>query len=242
MSIFVRGGGRLGTRGESWDVQIASLLVFVLPRRQAEEWLGDLRESRRALRDLGWPEWVLALVTIGRTALLVWSLVRIKYEDIRPGTGGLTEESQALTKIRHVIEKAALSRAHVVITGGTVRETKAIARKMHNLGPWRTRPFISVNCDDSEEVVESTIFARPFWKTESPSFRSDAGTIFFYNAERLSLRTQLKILRAAQERSEVRLIASSPDDLAMAVYEGKFREDLYFRLNAIRIPLPRQDD
>jgi hypothetical protein len=227
--------------GESWDVKLVSLLVYVLPRRQAEEWLGDLRESRRVLRDQGWPQWVLALVTIGRAALLIWSLMRIKYEDIRPGTTDLTEVP-ALAKIWQVITKAALSRANVAITGGTRRQAQAIGRKMHKLGPQRNCPFLVVNCGGSEEVIERSIFARPTEMTGRPSFRLEGGTIFFSRAERLSLQTQVKILMASQGRPNVRLIASSSDDLAAAVYRGKFREDLYYRLNVIQIPLPRQDD
>lgn len=67
----------------SWDLRFASLLAYILPTKEGEEWLGDLEERRSILVQNGWPNWFVVMVTLLRTCVLAICLIRIRYQDLR---------------------------------------------------------------------------------------------------------------------------------------------------------------
>lgn len=154
-------------------------------------------------------------------------------------------------------QRIAPSEATVLIIGETGTGKELIARHVHSLSHRREEPFIAVNCGAfSESLVESELFghergaftgavsARPGWFEAA-----NGGTLFLDEIGDLPLSLQVKLLRVLQEREvvrigsrqsipiNVRLIAATNIDLAAAVRVGRFREDLYYRLNVAQLNL-----
>ncbi|HBV97337.1 MAG: Fis family transcriptional regulator [Peptococcaceae bacterium BICA1-7] len=167
-------------------------------------------------------------------------------------------ESPAITAVKHLIEKVSASSATVLITGesGTGKEVAALA--IHQNSPRRDYPFVPVNCAAlPENLLESELFGHEKGSFTGAMARklgrfelADRGTIFLDEITEMPLSMQVKLLRVLQEKSfervggtetlnvDVRIIAASNRDLAKAIEEGRFRDDLYYRLNVIHIPLP----
>jgi len=164
------------------------------------------------------------------------------------------------------IRRIAPSDATALIVGETGTGKEIVARHLHELSPRRARPFVAVNCGAlSETLVESELFghergaftgavaAKQGWFETA-----QGGTLFLDEIGDLPAVTQVKLLRVLQEREvvrvgarapipiDVRLIAATNVDLQEAVRAGKFREDLYYRLNVVSIAIPslaeRRDD
>ncbi len=170
--------------------------------------------------------------------------------------------SAQILEIKSIIETAAKTSARVLITGesGTGKEliAKAIYQRSRRCG----RPFIKVNCAAiPDDLIESELFghekgsftgavSRRIGKFEA----ADSGTIFLDEICDMSLSAQAKVLRVLQEQQfervggnetitvDVRVIAATNIDIKAAVDEGKFREDLYYRLNVIPITAPSLSD
>jgi len=167
-------------------------------------------------------------------------------------------ESPAVKEVSRLLEKVANSNATVLITGesGTGKEVAAVA--IHQNSPRRDYPFVPVNCAAlPENLLESELFghekgaftgavARKLGRFEL----ADKGTIFLDEIAEMPQSMQVKLLRVLQERSfervggtetlhvDVRIIAATNRDLSSAIEKGQFREDLYYRLNVVRIHLP----
>ncbi|MFZ5647501.1 MAG: sigma-54-dependent transcriptional regulator [Bacillota bacterium] len=167
-------------------------------------------------------------------------------------------ESPAIKEVMYLIEKVSNSNATVLITGesGTGKEVAAVA--IHQNSPRRDYPFVPVNCAAlPENLLESELFghekgaftgalARKMGRFEL----ADKGTIFLDEITEMPLSMQVKLLRVLQEKAfervggtetlhvDVRIIAASNRDITSAIEKGLFREDLYYRLNVIHIPLP----
>lgn len=160
-------------------------------------------------------------------------------------------------QLLHYVQAIAPSQASVLITGETGTGKELIARQIHELSERRDQPFIALNCGAfSETLVESELFghekgaftgaheARAGWFEAA-----HGGTIFLDEIGDLSLAIQVKLLRVLQENQVVRLgsrqtrqvnlrvIAATNVDLQQAVATGKFREDLYYRLNVANVQL-----
>jgi two-component system response regulator PilR (NtrC family) len=166
--------------------------------------------------------------------------------------------SEAIRKVRSLIEKVARSQAPVYIRGESGTGKELVARLVHELGPRVAKPFVPVNCGAiPEALMESEFFGH-----KKGSFTgavadkmglfqaADGGTLFLDEVGDLPLHMQVKLLRAIQERTirpvgsqsearvDVRILSATHKDLAGLVREGKFRQDLYYRLNVIELPIP----
>jgi len=167
-------------------------------------------------------------------------------------------ESGAIERLRAQIAMAAPSNGRVLVSGENGTGKELVARQVHALSHRRNGPFVEVNCAAlPEELIESELFghakgaftgavADRRGKFETAS----GGTLFLDEVGDMSLKTQAKVLRALQEqviepvggqasiRVDVRVIAATNKDLFDEIRQGRFREDLYFRLNVIPVLVP----
>jgi len=170
----------------------------------------------------------------------------------------LVGDSPPMRQVRALIEKVAHSQAPVFITGETGTGKEVAARLIHALSARSAAPFIAVNCGAiPENLMESEFFGyRKGAFTGADSERdgffqaAHGGTLFLDEVADLPLTMQVKLLRAIQEKSvrrvggvmedplDVRLISASHQDLQAAVNAGRFRHDLFYRLNVIEIRMP----
>ena len=193
----------------------------------------------------------------------VRSLVRsaLKAPEVDVGGGvlrPLVGDSPPMRQVRALIEKVARSQAPVFITGETGTGKEVAARQIHHFSARAASPFIPVNCGAiPENLMESEFFgyrkgAFTGAEAERDGFFQAArgGTLFLDEVADLPLAMQVKLLRAIQEKSvrrvggineesvDVRLISASHQDLQAAVSAGRFRHDLFYRLNVIEIRMP----
>ena len=170
----------------------------------------------------------------------------------------LVGESLSLVRVFEMIERVAPTQSTVLITGETGTGKELVARAIHEHSPRRSHPLIPVNCGAiPEELLESELFGHVrgafTGAVNSRTGKFEAahgGTIFLDEIGDMSLKLQVKILRILQEREfhpvggshstkvDVRILAASNQDLEAAVEKGRFREDLYYRLNVVPIPIP----
>lgn len=171
-------------------------------------------------------------------------------------------KSDAIEKVRNLIEKVAPTDARVMITGSNGTGKEIVARLIHENSPRSSSPFIEVNCAAiPSELIESELFGH-----EKGSFTSavkqrigkfeqaEGGVIFLDEIGDMSLSAQTKVLRVLQENEltrvggeksvkvNVRVLAATNKDLKKEIERGTFREDLFHRLNVIPIHVPDLDD
>ena len=171
---------------------------------------------------------------------------------------GLVYESEALHRVVTLAVGVAASDAPVLVTGPSGAGKEKLAEIVQANSRRRDRPFQRVNVGAvPEELMESELFgAEAGAYTGATGLRvghfeaADRGTLFLDEIDALSLNGQIKLLRVAQNgeyqrlgssktrRSDVRIISATNTDLGQAVSEGRFREDLYYRLNVIELPVP----
>ncbi len=167
-------------------------------------------------------------------------------------------DSGALEALREQIRIVAATRASVLITGENGTGKELVARAVHAGSRRRDGPFIEVNCAAiPEDLIESELFGHEKGAFTGASARrrgkfdlADGGTLFLDEIGDMSLKTQAKILRVLQEmrfervgggrthQVDVRVIAATNKDLEAEIQAGRFREDLYFRLNVIPFHVP----
>lgn len=163
--------------------------------------------------------------------------------------------------MRHVLDlayKTAASHASVVLLGESGTGKSVLAREMHRRSPRAERPFVTVSCPSlSRELLESELFGHAkgaftgaVMDTQGKVDAASGGTLYLDELGELPLEIQPKLLRLLQEheyervgetqtrRADVRVISSTNRDLVQAIKEGKFREDLYYRLNVVALHLP----
>ena len=167
-------------------------------------------------------------------------------------------ESPAIRGILRQVQSVAPSHGRILIRGESGTGKELIARAIHQASLRREEPFVEVNCAAiPDELIESELFGHEkgaftgALTTRRGKFElADGGTIFLDEVGDMSLRTQAKVLRVLQEqafervggteaiRVDVRVIAASNKDLEEETHGGRFREDLYYRLNVIPIEVP----
>ena len=166
--------------------------------------------------------------------------------------------SSAIQKLRETIERVAPTQATVLIVGENGTGKELVARAIHQLSPRSDRPLVEVNCAAiPEELIESELFGHEKGAFTGANERcrgrfdlANNGTLFLDEIGDMSLKTQAKILRILQEQRfervggtvtiqvDVRVIAATNKDLSQEIREGRFREDLYYRLNVIPVQVP----
>lgn len=175
-------------------------------------------------------------------------------------------KSAELNKVRNLIHKAAPSRANVLITGESGVGKELVAKEIHQQSNRKDMPFIVVHLAAmSETLLESELFGYEkgaFTGAETSHKghfeRANGGTIFLDEIGEINQATQVKLLRVLQERKfervggekdidvDVRVVAATNKNLEEEVKKGNFREDLFYRLNVVRIQMPslreRKDD
>ena len=199
------------------------------------------------------------LRNIVRSALRVGQSPAAKPET-RPGSAQqkLLGVSAAIEKVRALIDKLARGQAPVYIHGDSGTGKELVARLIHDLGPRASGAFVPVNCGAiPEALMESEFFGHRKGSftgavaDKDGLFKAaDGGTLFLDEVGDLPLHMQVKLLRAIQEKSvrpvgsqseikvDVRILSATHKDLQNLVREGKFRQDLYYRLNVIELAVP----
>jgi two-component system nitrogen regulation response regulator NtrX len=167
-------------------------------------------------------------------------------------------ESYVMAQLREQIAMAAPTKGRVLIYGENGTGKELVARNIHMLSRKRGGPFVEVNCAAiPEELIESELFGHmkgaftgAMADRRGKFEAADGGTLFLDEIADMSLTTQAKVLRALQEevvepvggtstvKVDVRVIAATNKDLPTEIRGGRFREDLYFRLNVIPIFVP----
>jgi two-component system nitrogen regulation response regulator NtrX len=178
------------------------------------------------------------------------------------GRRPLIGESQPMKLIQELIKRVAPTNSSVLITGENGTGKEVVAQTIHALSGRFKKPFVEVNCAAiPEELIESELFGHEKGAfTGAVQLRrgrfdlADQGTVFLDEIGDMSMKTQAKILRILQEQKfervgghdthsvDVRIIAATNKDLKQEISRGGFREDLYFRLNVIRIHIPALRD
>ena len=172
--------------------------------------------------------------------------------------GEMLGKSDAMQKVFRITEKVAAYTTTVLLSGPSGTGKELVARGIHQLSPRAGKPFVAVNCGAiPEALMESELFGhkRGAFTDASSDKRglfeeAHHGTLFLDEVGELPLSLQVKLLRALQEGTvrrlgetkdvqvDVRVIAATVRDLSIEVKEGRFREDLYYRLNVLQIALP----
>ncbi|MBA3005636.1 MAG: sigma-54 dependent transcriptional regulator [Proteobacteria bacterium] len=210
------------------------------------------------------------IVTINKAVhhySLVRENIRLRKEILtRTGFAGMVGKNARMVQVYELIEKVAPTPSSVLITGESGTGKELVAKAIHVNSPRQDKAFITVNCAAlAENLLESELFGHEKGAfTGAVAMRkgrfelADGGTLFLDEIGEIPLSLQSKLLRALQEKSfervggsktlsvDVRIISATNKDLKEEVDQGRFREDLYYRLNVIHVLLPplreRMDD
>ncbi|WDH22002.1 sigma-54-dependent transcriptional regulator [Pseudomonas chlororaphis] len=175
-----------------------------------------------------------------------------------PASGPLLGDSAAMHKLRGQIDKLARSQTSVYISGESGSGKELVARAIHDQGPRASHAFVPVNCGAiPPELMESEFFGHRKGSfsgaiEDKPGLFQAAhgGTLFLDEVADLPLAMQVKLLRALQEKAvrcvggqqevqvDVRILCATHKALQAEVHAGRFRQDLYYRLNVIELPVP----
>ena len=205
-----------------------------------------------------------ALLDSVRRALALRRLVldnrslRMALSDRQQLSARLVGQSAPMARLREQIGALAATKADVLILGETGAGKEVVARALHDLSARRSGPFVAINAGAlAESVVESELFGHePGAFTGAQKRRigkfefANGGTLFLDEIESMSMDVQVKLLRLLQERVlerlggnqqirlDIRVIAATKEDLRQAADQGRFRADLYYRLNVASLRIP----
>jgi two-component system NtrC family response regulator len=174
------------------------------------------------------------------------------------GMGEIVGKSRPMHEVFELMRRAAPARSNILIVGESGTGKELVARAIHRLSPRREQPFVPVHTSAiPSELLESTLFGHvkgaftgAVQSRKGLFEAAHEGTLFLDEVGTISLETQTKLLRVIQEREirrvggvesktvDVRLVAATNTNLWQEVESGRFREDLYYRLNVISIELP----
>jgi two-component system response regulator PilR (NtrC family) len=172
--------------------------------------------------------------------------------------GNLVGASRAMQQIVEICRRVGALRTNVLITGESGTGKELVARAIHFLSPRSCGPFVTANCGAlPESLMESELFGHErgaftgaVRKSEGLFREAEGGTLFLDEISEIPLAVQVKLLRAIQEHAvrpvggaaeasvDARIIAASNRDLELDVAEGRFRSDLFYRLNVVHIDVP----
>ena len=184
--------------------------------------------------------------------------LKARLDGARGGLGDLVGRSAPMERVFETVRQAANARSTILVSGESGTGKELVARALHRLSPRAAGPFVTVNSGSlPPDLLESNLFGhvrgaftgavaekRGLFKV------ADGGTIFFDEIGTIPLETQAKLLRVLQEReflpvgavepirADTRVVAATNADLPRLVADGRFREDLYYRLCVITIHLP----
>jgi len=201
------------------------------------------------------------VLTVVRNALEVKRLydenVKLRSSFVKPSPL-VRGVSRQFREIEHLVERCAESNARVFITGENGTGKEIIARWIHDKSERRNKPFVAVNC----AAIPQTLIEAELFGYEKGAFTgavrqkkgrfeiANGGTIFLDEIADMSLEAQAKVLRVLEEMQfervggvepisiDVRVIAATNKDIQREISEGRFREDLYYRLNVVPIHIP----
>jgi two-component system, NtrC family, response regulator AtoC len=185
------------------------------------------------------------------------SVLRSRLEE-RYSFENIVGSSQEMQRVFKSVAQIAPSRATILITGESGTGKELVAAAIHHRSPRASGPFVRLHCAAlAETLLESELFGHERGaytgadrKREGRFEQANGGTLFLDEIGEISLGTQVKLLRVLQERefervggnqtihTDVRVIAATNRDLKAMVAAGRFREDLYYRLNVINLTLP----
>jgi two-component system response regulator AtoC len=171
---------------------------------------------------------------------------------------GIVAQSEAMDRVRHLLERVARTDANVLFVGESGTGKEVAARCLHAASHRRDKPFVPIDCASlPETLLESELFGHERGAfTGAVSLKpgifelANGGTVLLDEIGEMSLALQAKLLRTVQERCfrrvggreeihvDVRILSATNRDLAIGCDEGRFRQDLYFRLNVLTVPLP----
>ena len=172
--------------------------------------------------------------------------------------GNIIARAKPMLQILEMVQRAAPTKSTVLITGESGTGKELIAKAIHQASPRKDGPFVAVNCMAfGAGVLESELFGHEKGSFTGAVSRhrgrfemADKGTLFLDEIGELSHDLQVKLLRVLQERTfervggselievDIRVVAATNKDLQQAVKDGTFREDLFYRLNVVSLPLP----
>ncbi|HOX47154.1 MAG TPA: sigma 54-interacting transcriptional regulator [Myxococcota bacterium] len=207
-------------------------------------------------------------VFAGQASLLVQNALlldelRLDNQDLRTQLAGMRfgeilGACQAMRSVFSRIEKVAPTDISVLISGETGTGKELVARRIHALSPRAKGPFVTINCGAiPENLLESELFGHVKGAftgavaTRQGKFQAaDGGTLFLDEIGELPLQLQVKLLRALQEKVitkvgdtraesvDIRVLSASNRNLEREIKDGRFREDLYYRINVVNLTLP----
>jgi two-component system nitrogen regulation response regulator NtrX len=266
LDIWLPGMDGLATLSRMRERQIETQVVIISGH-------GNIESAVRAIK-MGAFDFVEKPLSLEKTVLVVRNALRqrrleAENQALRAKVDAqhtLVGESYAIEQLREQIAMAAPTNGRVLIMGENGTGKELVARNIHDMSRRRTAPFVEVNCAAiPEELIESELFGhvRGAFTGAVADRRgkfeaAHGGTIFLDEIGDMSLKTQAKVLRVLQEqvmepvggstriRVDARVLAATNKDLPTEIRAGRFREDLYFRLNVIPIFVPalrdRQED
>jgi two-component system, NtrC family, response regulator PilR len=237
--------------------------------RDSEEWRRAREGGASALFEKPFRD--VHLVTLQVRQLIDARRVRHERDVLREaisaqGFAGIVGRSGPMLQVFRLVETVCRTNSTILISGESGTGKELVARAIHNLSLRREHPFVAVNCGAlPETLLESELFGHmrgAFTGADANKKGlievADRGTIFLDEIGEMSATMQVKLLRVLQERkyrrvggteevnANIRVIAATNRDLAAMVEDGRFREDLFYRLNVIPIRLPalreRTDD
>jgi two-component system, NtrC family, nitrogen regulation response regulator NtrX len=258
LDVWLPGMDGLATLARLRQLKIASEIVMISGH-------GNIESAVKAIK-MGAFDFVEKPLSLEKTVLVVRNALRqrrLEAENLAlraraDRAGRMVGESLIMRQLRELVAMAAPTNGRVLIFGENGTGKELVARTVHALSRRKNQPFVEVNCAAiPEELIESELFGHVkgafTGAVADRKGRFEAahnGTIFLDEIGDMSLKTQAKVLRVLQEQVtepvgstsrvqvDVRVLAATNKDLPTEIRSGRFREDLYFRLNVIPIFVP----